>query len=147
MDYVRYLDEVKKEPLSLKEGFKYEMINREVKEAIPAKHFLLRLADLLPGQVHPGVKEIHDKDEHAFHILTGKGKISIDDEDYELRPDTVVYVPAGSTHILENTGEEILRWIVIYAPYETRTFLEYPEGSLMYYDSLNKKQDAGERIQ
>lgn len=146
MDYVRYLDEVKKEPLSLKEGFKYEMINREVEEAIPAKHFLLRLADLLPGQVHPGVKEIHDKAEHAFYILTGEGTISIDDEDYELRPDTVVYVPAGSTHILENTGEEILRWIVIYAPYETRTYLEYPEGSLMYYESLKKKQDAGERI-
>lgn len=146
MDYVRYHDQVKKEPLSPKEGFKYEMINRDVEEAIPAKHFLLRLADLLPGQVHPGVKEIRDKAEHAFYILTGEETISIDDEDYELRPDTVVYVPAGSTHILENTGEEILRWIVIYAPIETRTYLEYPEGSLMYYESLKKKLDAGERI-
>ena len=146
MDYVRYLDKVKKEPLSLKEGFKYEMINRGVDEAIPAEHFLLRLADLLPGQVHPAVKEFHDKAEHAFYILSGVGNISIDDVDYELRSDTVVYVPAGSTHILENTGEEILRWIVIYAPYETRTYLEYPEGSLMYYESLKKKLDAGEKI-
>ena len=86
MDYVRYLDKVKKEPLTLQEGFKYEMINRGVADAIPAKHFLLRLADLLPGKVHPGVKEIHDKAEHAFYILQGTGKIRIDDHDYELRP-------------------------------------------------------------
>ena len=146
MDYVRYLDKVKKEALTLQEGFKYEMINRGVADAIPAKHFLLRLADLLPGKVHPGVKEIHDKAEHAFYILQGTGKITIDDHDYELRPDTAVYVPPGSSHILENTGEEILRWIVIYAPYETRTYLEFPEAPLMYYESLKKKIDAGEKI-
>jgi len=74
------------------------------------------------------------------------GKITIDDVDFALRPDTVVYVPAGSTHILENTGEEILRWIVLYAPYETGTYLEYPEGSLIYYNSLKKKIEAGEKI-
>ncbi len=146
MDYVRYLDKVKKEPLTLKEGFKYEMINKGVPEAIHAQHFLLRLADLLPGHVHPGVREIHDKAEHAFYILQSTGKITIDDTDYELRPDTVVYVPQGSTHKLENTGEGILRWIVIYAPYETRTFLEYPDAPLMYYESLKKKLDAGESI-
>ena len=122
------------------------MINRGVADAIPAKHFLLRLADLLPGKVHPGVKEIHDKAEHAFYILQGTGKITIDDYDYELRPDTAVYVPPGSSHILENTGEDILRWIVIYAPYETRTYLEFPEAPLMYYESLKKKIDAGEKI-
>ena len=122
------------------------MINRGVADAIPAKHFLLRLADLLPGKVHPGVKEIHDKAEHAFYILQGTGKITIDDYDYELRPDTAVYVPLGSSHILENTGEDILRWIVIYAPYETRTYLEFPEAPLMYYESLKKKIDAGEKI-
>ena len=122
------------------------MINRGVADAIPAKHFLLRLADLLPGKVHPGVKEIHDKAEHAFYILQGTGKITIDDHDYELRPDTAVYVPPGSSHILENTGEDILRWIVIYAPYETRTYLEFPEAPLMYYESLKKKIDAGEKI-
>ena len=142
MDYVRYLDKVKKEALTLQEGFKYEMINRGVADAIPAKHFLLRLADLLPGKVHPGVKEIHDKAEHAFYILQGTGKITIDDYDYELRPDTAVYVPLGSSHILENTGEDILRWIVIYAPYETRTYLEFPEAPLMYYEILKKKIDA-----
>jgi mannose-6-phosphate isomerase-like protein (cupin superfamily) len=146
LDYVRYLDKVKKEALTLQEGFKYEMINRGVADAIPAKHFLLRLADLLPGKVHPGVKEIHDKAEHAFYILQGTGKITIDDHDYELRPDTAVYVPPGSSHILENTGEDILRWIVIYAPYETRTYLEFPEAPLMYYESLKKKIDAGEKI-
>jgi len=122
------------------------MINRGVADAIPAKHFLLRLADLLPGKVHPGVKEIHDKAEHAFYILQGTGKITIDDYDYELRPDTAVYVPPGSSHILENTGEDILRWIVIYALYETRTYLEFPEAPLMYYESLKKKIDAGEKI-
>ena len=122
------------------------MINRGVADAIPAKHFLLRLADLLPGKVHPGVKEIHDKAEHAFYILQGTGKITIDDYDYELRPDTAVYVPLGSSHILENTGEDILRWIVIYALYETRTYLEFPEAPLMYYESLKKKIDAGEKI-
>ena len=35
LDYVRYLDKVKKEPLSLKEGFKYEMINRGVEGRDP----------------------------------------------------------------------------------------------------------------
>ena len=146
MEYTKYLDQIKKEPLTLKEGFKYEMINKGVPEAIHAEHFLLRVTDLLPGHVHPGVREVHDKAEHAFYILQGKGKITIDDVDYELRPDTAVYVPAGSTHILENTGEENLRWIVIYAPYETRTYLEFPEAPLMYYESLKKKIDSGEPI-
>ena len=126
MDYVRYLDKVKKDQMTLKEGFKYEMINKGVPDASPAQHFLLRVTDLLPGRVHPGVREIHDKAEHAFYILQGTGKITIDDVDYELRPDTAVYVPPGSTHILENTGGETLRWIVIYAPIETRTHLESP---------------------
>ena len=146
MDYVRYLEKVKKDPMTLKEGFKYEMINKGIPEAIHAQHFLLRVTDLLPGRVHPAVREIHDKAEHAFYILQGTGKITIDDVEYELKPDTAIYVPPKSTHILENTGKEILRWIVIYAPYETGTYLEYPDAPLLYYESLKKKVDAGEPI-
>ncbi len=58
MDYVRYLDKVKKDQMTLEEGFKYEMINKGVPDAIPAQHFLLRVTDLLPGRVHPGVRSM-----------------------------------------------------------------------------------------
>lgn len=140
MDYARYLDKVEKVPLSLKEGFKYELINKEVKGAIAAENFLLRVGELNPGVVHPGVSEIHDKAEHAFYVLDGQGIIVIDGKSFQLRPNAAIYVPAGSAHQLKNTGDMPLRYVVIYAPYETKTFIETPDGVLLYHDYLKKKK-------
>jgi mannose-6-phosphate isomerase-like protein (cupin superfamily) len=142
LDLVRYVSKVEKVPMTLGEGFKVELINKKEKGAVPANNFLLRLGELLPGRVHPGVKEIHDKAEHAFYVLDGDGEIIIQDETFELHPDTAVLVPQGFSHQLKNTGSKPLRWVVIYAPLETSSYLESPEGVLMYYESAKKKQQA-----
>ena len=140
LDLVRYVSKVEKVPMTLGEGFKVELINKEDKGAIPANHFLLRIGELSPGRVHPGVKEIHDKAEHAFYVLDGDGEIIIQDETYELHPHTAVLVPQGFSHQLKNTGTKPLRWIVVYAPHETSTYLESPQGVFMYYEEFKKRK-------
>lgn len=56
------------------------------------------------------------KSSEIYYIIEGNGKISIDDDTYDLGKDDSVYVAPNSKQFIENTGSENLRFLCIVEP-------------------------------
>jgi mannose-6-phosphate isomerase-like protein (cupin superfamily) len=81
-------------------------------EIAGAKNF-----SLLLNEMHSEVGSEHAHQvEHAFFILSGRGKYSIGGKEYDVGPGMALFAPAGALHRLRKVGPEPLRYIVIYAP-------------------------------
>ena len=48
-----------------------------------------------------------------FYILEGKGFVEIGDEKQEVEKDMLIDSPKGIPHLLGNSGEEVLRFLVV----------------------------------
>ena len=83
-------------------------------ESVGAKQFALLVNEFDPGLTSKAHK--HDKEEHAFYIISGTGIIRIEDEPIEVAEGDAVFIPPGKMHEVSSTGDEILKYIVIYAP-------------------------------
>ncbi len=82
------------------------------------KHLQLVLMTLQPGEEIGA--EVHDTHDQFFRFEEGKGKLVIDDNEYEIKDDFGVIVPAGAKHNVINTGDEPLKLYTIYGPPEHR---------------------------
>ena len=60
------------------------------------------------GTVKPRVAlggDLHDEDE-IYYILTGYGKLKLNDEVIDIKPNMVIYIPAGVFHALDNSESD-----------------------------------------
>jgi len=62
-----------------------------------------------PAHSHPGPEEI-------IYIVSGSGRVLIDDEVYALRAGTAVLFKAGSIHMVSNNGEEEMKIVCFFTP-------------------------------
>ena len=70
--------------------------------------------DIVAGdriRVHKHLNE----DEFVF-IHKGEGKFTLDDQEVEIKPGSIVFVPKGVWHGLENTGKETIYMVFGYSP-------------------------------
>lgn len=79
-------------------------------------------ATLKPGKT-PGGGAAHPVPyDEAYYILRGQGLMEFDEgrEQYEVGPDTAIFIPGGTWHRIENTGTEDLEFLTIWpmAPQE-----------------------------
>lgn len=78
-------------------------------DALVVNHFTLR-----PGK---GTAPGHHPDpyDEVYYVLRGRGVVSLGDppEAFELEPDTVVFIPSGTTHAVENTGTDDLALLTV----------------------------------
>jgi len=78
-------------------------------------HSQLVLMCLQPGE-DIGL-EVHDDTDQFFRFESGKGKVVIDDTEYEVGDGDAVVVPAGAKHNVINMSEsELLQMYTLYAP-------------------------------
>lgn len=82
-------------------------------ETSGARHFSLLVNEMAPG--YQGREHSHEV-EHCWYILSGRGSIKIGGETYAIGPKDAVFAPAGMLHTVACTGEESLRYVVVYAP-------------------------------
>lgn len=82
-------------------------------ETSGAQHFSLLVNEMPAG--YKGKEHSHAT-EHCWYILHGTGIIRIAGESYQIKPGDAVFAPIGIPHSIETTGNEPLRYIVIYAP-------------------------------
>ena len=56
---------------------------------------------------------VHEASEEIYYVLSGKGRLKLDDELIELEKGTAAYIGYGVDHQLFNTGEEdlVLFWV------------------------------------
>lgn len=91
-------------------GGKFRILLDE--EIAGARNFSLLLNEM---HSETGSEHAHEV-EHAFFILSGRGKYSIGDKEYDVGPGMALFAPAGAMHRLRKVGPEPLSYLVIYAP-------------------------------
>ncbi|MDI6725483.1 MAG: cupin domain-containing protein [Smithellaceae bacterium] len=82
-------------------------------ELAGARHFSLLVNEMAPG--YKGREHSHEV-EHCWYILRGAGTIKIGGETYPIKPGDAVFAPVGMPHTVECTGDEPLKYVVVYAP-------------------------------
>ena len=96
---VRHISEVALEPVAA--GSRTERQILIGPEEGP--HFALRRFVMQPG----GGMPLHTNAvEHEQYVLRGAARVTIGDEVHEVRAGDVVFIPAGTPHSYEATGEE-----------------------------------------
>jgi len=60
----------------------------------------------------------HEKGEHVWFILRGRGLVTLDDHRYTVRSRDTIHIPAGTEHSLRNTSGKPLYLMTILVPPE-----------------------------
>ena len=68
-------------------------------------------------------EETHEGDQILFFV-EGEGEAVLEGESSPVRPNDMVFVPAGTLHNFVNTGDDKLRLVTTYAP------PEHPDGTV-----------------
>jgi len=79
-----------------------------------AKNFSLLVNTMRAGA--RGDEHKHEKEEHCWYILSGRGTMYIAGERHELEPEMAVYAPADTLHRIDVGPDEDLTYVVVYAP-------------------------------
>lgn len=73
-----------------------------------APHYALRLIEVAPGghtpfHAHPF--------EHENFVLSGTGRLRIEEKRHDVGPGSFMFVPADARHNFENTGQDTFRFL------------------------------------
>lgn len=80
-----------------------------------AKHSQLVLMSLKPKE-EIGM-ETHPDNDQFFRFERGKGKVIIEENEYEVKDGSAIIVPAGASHnVINVSGKEELKLYTIYSP-------------------------------
>lgn len=74
---------------------------------------------LFEVEVGPGGGEgphVQHREDECLCVVEGRFEILIEDERFEAVPGSVIYVPRGTLHALENAGEGTARLLTIHTP-------------------------------
>ena len=89
-----------------------ELIHPE-RDAPPAGYSLAQ-AEIAPGQ--STLNHRLTAEDELYYFLSGRGKMTIADEQFDVASGDTVWVPRGTAQFVENCGEQPLRWLNIVSP-------------------------------
>jgi putative monooxygenase len=58
----------------------------------------------------------HDTEEEVNFVFAGRGKFIAEGKEFPLEPGVCIYIPAGIPHQIVNDGDEVIRFMWIFAP-------------------------------
>ena len=67
-------------------------------ERLQVNHAVLKAGCRLPGAVHPVPYD------EIYYVLSGEATLRMDEAEYDLEKDAVVFIPGGTFHALANTS-------------------------------------------
>ncbi len=80
-----------------------------------AKQCSMAVIEVQPGQkVRPA--HSHPKGEEVIYLLSGSGRVWIDGDVGPVHAGTAVLFPQGKPHMLQNTGDEVMKVACFFAP-------------------------------
>lgn len=84
-------------------------------DSLQANNLSVCVIRVMPGEtVRPA--HSHPKSEELIYIITGKGKVMIENEVGPVRAGTAVLFEQGKVHMLKNTGDQEMKVICFFAP-------------------------------
>ena len=91
-------------------GFAKQFVNK----ALGAERLQMHVSVISPGtRAHPPHKHI---EEEIMYVLEGEGTMIMEEERIPVGPDAAVFLPSWVFHGIENTGDQMLRYMVILEP-------------------------------
>lgn len=88
---------------------------RLVNTTIGTEKIDLHLNRLVPGGPRGRVHR-HSQSDNVYIVRRGEGTLTADGASYTIRPDQIVFIPAGMPHSLSNLSDDVLEIFEIYAP-------------------------------
>ena len=107
--YTIHQDDV--ETISLP-GRHHKMIVRP--ENLGSKNMCLGVVEFAPN--HHATANTHEESEEILYILSGHGEMYLNGKPEPIRPGTCVLIPPNVEHSVNNTGDEVLRAVFVFAP-------------------------------
>ena len=97
--------------------------NKDYRRVLYTGKMQLVLMSLKPREYIPA--EVHHEIDQFFRIEKGQAYLKIDGEEFNLKEDDIIIIPAGKEHYVENSSDdEDLKVYTIYTP------AEHPEGTV-----------------
>jgi mannose-6-phosphate isomerase-like protein (cupin superfamily) len=84
------------------------------KETVGAEKVKLFLTEMRPGAKTDWDR--HMGAEHAYFILSGRGKAYVENQTFDLEPNVCLFIPEDANHRLDVIGNETMRFVVLLAP-------------------------------
>ena len=81
---------------------------------IGSQNIWLGLSEVDPGSSSNA--HSHERNEEVFYVVSGEGFVRVDDERQAVSAGSVIVIPPGSTHQLENSGDEVLKVVCSVSP-------------------------------
>jgi mannose-6-phosphate isomerase-like protein (cupin superfamily) len=75
--------------------------------------------EVLPAGASVG-RHHHLETEEVYYLLAGRGRMTVAGETREVAAGDAVFIPRGSMHSLENTGDEDIRLLLVCGPAYSR---------------------------
>jgi len=73
-----------------------------------SKEISIQLTDVEPN----GMQFLHSHEqEQCYFIISGFGKMFIDDQTQEVKKGDAIFIPSNSMHGIENVGQEVLTYL------------------------------------
>ena len=76
-----------------------------------APNFEMRKFRIKPGGRIP--KHYHPNVEHEQYVLSGRYRVGIGDETYDVKPGDALYIPSGAVHWYDNEGTEDAEFLCV----------------------------------
>ena len=84
-----------------------------------------RIAELAAAGIHGGPPlHVHHRQEETIHVLSGRFKVRIGDDVFELQEGGFAYLPSGVPHAFLNLTDQPAEIIVVYTPGGGHKFYE-----------------------
>ena len=103
---VRHADDLPAEPVGAGRGTVRQLLIGPDE----APNFALRRFRMEPGG---GMPRHTNEVEHEQYVLRGRARIGIGDDEVEVGPDDVVYIPAGVPHWYRAEGDEPFEFLCV----------------------------------
>lgn len=101
-------------------------------DSLPSKNLSVCVIRVLPGEtVRPA--HSHPNSEELIYIITGSGKVMIENEVGAVKAGSAILFEQGKVHMLKNTGDIEMKVICFFAPatnvdnYKTFENIQFPE--------------------
>ncbi len=72
---------------------------------------------------------IHPHTDEAFYLATGRATFLLGDREIPVEPGTLVFVPRGTPHTVWNSGDELVRGIIVISPGDAEHIFLPVEGA------------------
>jgi mannose-6-phosphate isomerase-like protein (cupin superfamily) len=91
----------------------------EIRELLAHRNSCITNQSLAEARLAVGAStqpHYHPKTEEIYYLLSGTGRMRIDDELRDVGPGDAVAIPPGAPHEITNTGDQILIFLCCCAP-------------------------------